>query len=206
MPFMMQWAGHLPAGRVYDRPVMSLDIHATAVAAAGAPISPEWKLDGVNLLPYLLGENTGRPHETLYWRMGEKHAIRDGDWKLLVEQGATAPALFNLATDIGEKNNLAAAQPEKLKELVARYDAWASQMSAPSWEHGTKNKKKAAGKKKGAGGDKLDARFKRLDKDADGKLSAAELPRQKMFKQMDRDRDGWVTLEEAKAYWATRRP
>ena len=206
VPFMMQWAGHLPAGRVYERPVMSLDIHATAVAAAGASVSPEWKLDGVNLLPYLLGENTGRPHETLYWRMGEKHAIRDGDWKLLVEQGATAPALFNLATDIGEKNNLAAAQPEKLKELVARYDAWASQMSAPSWEHGTKNKKKAAGKKKGVGGDKLDARFKRLDKDADGKLSAAELPRQKMFKQMDRDRDGWVTLEEAKAYWATRRP
>ena len=206
VPFMMQWAGRLPAGRVYDRPVMSLDIHATAVAAAGVPISPEWKLDGVNLLPYLRGENTGRPHDTLFWRMGEKHAIRDGDWKMLVEQGATAPALFNLATDIGEKNNLAAAQPEKLKELVARYDAWASQMSAPSWEHGTKNKKKAAaGKKRGAGGDKLDARFKQLDKDADGKLSAAELPRQKMFKQMDRDRDGWVTLEEAKSYWATRR-
>ncbi len=80
-------------------------------------------------------------------------------------------------------------------------------MSEPRWEHGAKYKRKAAaGKKKGAGGDKLDARFTQLDKDADGKLSAAELPRQKMFRQMDRDRDGSVTLEEAKAYWATRRP
>jgi len=205
IPFMMQWAGRLPAGRVYEWPVMSLDIHATAIAASGAAISPDWKLDGVNLLPYLRGENTGRPHDTLFWRMGEKHAIRDDDWKMLVEQGAPAPALFNLAADIGEKNDLSAAQPEKLKELVARYDAWSSQMSEPMWTRGAKNKKAAARKKQGAGGgDKLDARFKQLDKDGDGTLSASEFPRPKVFRQMDRDRDGSVTLAEARAYWVAR--
>jgi arylsulfatase A-like enzyme len=205
IPFMMQWTGRLPAGRVYEWPVISLDIHATAIAAAGAAISPDWKLDGVNLLPYLRGENTGRPHAALFWRMGEKHAIRDGDWKMLVEQGSPAPVLFNLAADMGEKNNLAAAQPEKLKELLARYDAWSSQMSESMWTRGAKNRKTAARKKQGAGGGKLDARFKQLDKDGDGKLSASELPRPKVFKLMDRNGDGAVTLEEARAYWVARR-
>ena len=46
-------------------------------------MKPEWKLDGVNLLPYLDGKNTGAPHETLYWRFGEQMAIRQGDWKLV---------------------------------------------------------------------------------------------------------------------------
>jgi arylsulfatase A-like enzyme len=204
VPFMMQWAGRLPAGRMYEWPVVSLDIHATAIAAAGAATSPGWKLDGVNLLPFIRGENPGRPHDTLFWRMGEKHAIRDGDWKMLVEQGAPAPALFNLAADIGEKNNLAAAQPEKLKELVARYDAWSSQMNEPMWVRGARNTRGAARKKQAAGGDKLDARFTQLDTDGDGRLSASELPRPKVFTQMDRNRDGSVTLEEARAYWVTR--
>ena len=54
-PFIIQWKGHVPAGKVDDRPVIQLDIHPTAVAAAGQTISPDWKLDGVNLLPYLTG-------------------------------------------------------------------------------------------------------------------------------------------------------
>ena len=122
----------------------------------------------------------------------------------VLDWAAPAPALFNLGADIGEKNNLAAAQPEKLKELVARYDAWSSQMREPMWERGAKNRKAGARKKQGAGGDKLDARFKQLDKDGDGKLSASELPRPKVFRQMDRDRDGSVTLAEARAYWVAR--
>jgi hypothetical protein len=68
---------------VYKDPVISLDIHPTAVAAAGGPISPEWKLDGVDLLPFLTGQAKGKPHDTLCWRMGLQHAIRQGDWKLV---------------------------------------------------------------------------------------------------------------------------
>ena len=70
IPFLIQWKSHLPAGMVYERPVISLDILPTAVAAAGIELPPEAKLDGVSLLPYLNGEKSGQPHEALYWRYG----------------------------------------------------------------------------------------------------------------------------------------
>jgi len=204
IPFMMQWPGRLPAGKIYDQPVISLDVHPTIAAATGAAMSPDWKLDGVNLLPFLTGGAAGRPHETLYWRMGEKHAIRDGDWKVTVEPG-TPPGLFNLAQDVGEKTDLSAKNPEKMKELVAKYDAWSAQMADASRSGGAKNKKAAAGKKQtAAAASRLDARFKQFDKNGDGKLTPEELGRPKVFAQMDANRDGAVTLEEARKYWATR--
>src|SRR5262249_58579461 len=72
VPFFVQWKGHLPAGKVYDQPVIQLDVLPTVVAAASGEVSPDWKLDGVNLLPFLKGETQAqaRPHETLYWRFG----------------------------------------------------------------------------------------------------------------------------------------
>ncbi len=85
VPFIAQWKGKYPAGKVYENPVMNLDVLPTIIAAAaGANIDPSWKLDGVNLTPYLLGQNATRPHETLYWRYGEQWAVRHADWKLVV--------------------------------------------------------------------------------------------------------------------------
>src|SRR5579875_2853168 len=83
VPFVVQWKGKLSAGRVYDRPVIQLDILPTALAAAGVAAAPDWRLDGVNLLPHLAGEASAPPHDNLYWRMGEQTAIRRGDWKLV---------------------------------------------------------------------------------------------------------------------------
>src|SRR5262249_4118242 len=88
VPFMVQWKGHVPAGKTDDRPVIQLDIHPTALAAAGVAIKPEWKLEGVNLLPYVTGEQSGAPHEALYWRFGPQVAIRKGDWKLVKGVGS----------------------------------------------------------------------------------------------------------------------
>jgi hypothetical protein len=100
-------------------------------------VQPDWKLDGVNLLPYLTGEKTDAPHEALYWRFGQQIAIRKGDWKLVKAPGGGAEAgekggvattqgaqLYNLAKDLGEQTNLADKEPEKLKELAADWDAW----------------------------------------------------------------------------------
>lgn len=142
VPFVASWKGQVPADKVYDRPVISLDIAATALTAAGVTIKPEWKLDGVNLLPYLDGKQTGDPHSVLAWRFGRQMALRQGDWKLVRPDRAikgeyadiaTDPMLFNLADDIGEKNDLAAKQPDRVRDLQTAWDKWNSGMIPPRW-------------------------------------------------------------------------
>ena len=61
VPFVVRWPGKLPAGKVYDRTLIQLDVQPTALAAAGIDVKPEWKLDGVNLLPHLQGETSAAP-------------------------------------------------------------------------------------------------------------------------------------------------
>jgi arylsulfatase A-like enzyme len=132
IPFCLQWKGVLPAGTTYEHPVIQIDILPTALAAAGAAIDPAWKLDGVDLRPYLTGEKAGPPHQTLYWRFGEQWAVRHGDWKLLVANGGSGkPELYHLSEDIGEKTDLAARNPEKLKELQGIYDRWNAEQAEP---------------------------------------------------------------------------
>ena len=133
VPFMVQWKGRIPAGKTYDNPVIQLDILPTVLKAAGGEVDAAWKLDGLDLMPYLTGANTAKPHETLYWRFGEQWAIRHGDHKLLVARGSgQVPELYDLSKDLGEKNNLAAAQPEKTAELKKLWDAWNAEQAEPS--------------------------------------------------------------------------
>jgi len=157
IPFMMQWKGHLPAGKVSDQPVIQLDILPTALAAAGVEIKPEWKLDGVNLLPYLTGQRSDPPHAALLWRFGQQIAIRLGDWKLVKAPGAGAEFaersekastdgahLYNLANDIGEQQNLADQRPDKVKELSAAWNKWNAELVEPAWYPARAAKKAAA--------------------------------------------------------------
>jgi arylsulfatase A-like enzyme len=151
VPFLLRWKAGLPAGKVYDHPVVQLDLFPTVLAAAGAKAEPGWKLDGVDLLPYLRGEKTDAPHATLYWRFGGQMAVRSGDWKLVKavtgggraggggaasrREKATAEGakLFNLKDDPGEQTDLAAKHPETVKELAARWRKWNSEMVDPAW-------------------------------------------------------------------------
>ena len=143
VPFVVSWKGKLPAGKVYDQPVIQLDFLPTALAAAGVEIKQDWNLDGVNLLPYLAGENNAAPHDTLYWRLGQQSAIRRGDWKLVrysyefaledYDGLLSPPRLYNLARDIGQTNDLASAEPEKAKELEAAWQAWNKTLAEPLW-------------------------------------------------------------------------
>lgn len=134
IPFSVQWKGKIPAGQTYDFPIQNLDILPTSLVAAGVTIDPAWKLDGVDLMPYLTGVDKGRPHETLYWRFGEQWAIRKGDWKLVVAKpDVSRPRLINLAEDISEANDLSAKNPEKVKELLEDWQAWNAQQMAPLW-------------------------------------------------------------------------
>lgn len=145
VPFIIQWRGTIPEGRVYDDPVIQLDVLPTALAAAGSKIESEWKLDGVNLLPYLEGKKKS-PHKALFWRFGEQMAIRKGDWKLVKAPGSGAEFaerrgaattegahLYNLAQDVGEQTNLAEQEPEKVKQLSAVWENWNSELEEPRW-------------------------------------------------------------------------
>ncbi len=140
MPFLVQWKGNLPAGEVYEKPVISLDILPTVLAAAGTTAPSSAKLDGVDLFPYLNGANDGAPHESLFWRYLRQYAVRSGDWKLVRAQG-DVPRLFNLAQDISEKNDLAAKRPEKVRALQAEWDAWNKDNVAPKWADSRSMKK-----------------------------------------------------------------
>ena len=138
IPFMAQWKGHIPAGKTYDHPVISLDILPTALALAGSKPTPGDKLDGTDLLPFLTGENPAAPHDTLYWRFRfppdqpalHRWAIRQGDWKL-VKDGREPIALYNLAMDIGEAKNLAVNQPARVAALQAAYQRWDAMNKEP---------------------------------------------------------------------------
>jgi arylsulfatase A-like enzyme len=160
VPFMMQWKGQLPTGKVYDEPVIQLDFLPTALAASGIDINPDWKLDGVNLLPYVRGDKQGRPHEAIYWRFGQQMAIRMGDWKLVKASGAglegtgaglrrsvvkdlAGAHLYNLAKDIGETTNLHEQEPERVKELAAAWNNWNQGNADPLWYPGQSGARKA---------------------------------------------------------------
>jgi arylsulfatase A-like enzyme len=144
----MSWKGHLDAGRVDHRPVIQLDVLPTVMAAAGVATNG-MELDGVNLLPYLTGQEKGAPHDALYWRLGGMMAIRRGDWKLvktrdgpLVDLDPSAlsdlseAGLYNVAEDIGETRNRAAERPDKVEELAALWQRWNRELAEPSWKPG----------------------------------------------------------------------
>lgn len=132
VPFLMRWNRVLPPGRAYDHPVISTDIFATAAAISGLKTSPNRPLDGVNLLPHLRGETDASPHETLFWRMGARTALRHGDWKIIRQRGETFE-LYNLRKDIGETTDLASTEPEKLIELTRLWERTNSEMAEPLW-------------------------------------------------------------------------
>jgi len=150
------------------------------------------------------------------WRMGDgKHAIRHGDWKMVVERTEPKPQLFNLAEDMREKKDLAATMPDKLKELTELYNTWDAQMDKPHWvrqdartEEGGRPSRAGRATRAGsqatsesspaARGGGVEERFKQSDRNGDGKLTPDEFPQEALFKRMDTNGDGVVTLDEAR--------
>ena len=132
-PFFMKWPGVIPAGSRFASAVAHVDIFPTAAAAAGAAIPAGLKLDGVNLLPYVTGKATGRPHQTLYWRSGQYKVILDGDWKLQSSEALHKVWLYDLAADPTEQHDLSVSQPAKLKVMQAVLAAEDATMVKPLW-------------------------------------------------------------------------
>lgn len=123
VPFIMNWPAGLPAGETYEHSVSALDFAPTFFELAGGVITKDVKFDGVNLVPYLTGENKGLPHESMNWRFTISAAIREGNWKL-VRLPDRLPMLFDLSKDISEQNNVALENLEITESLLKKLGKW----------------------------------------------------------------------------------
>ena len=132
-PYFIRWPGVIPPNSRYPYPVGHVDIFATAAAAAGARLPTDRKIDGVDLVPYVTGQTSGRPHQTLFWRSGQYKTILDGDWKLQSSEAQHKVWLFDLATDPTEQHNLADTQPEKTRAMLALLARQEREMVKPLW-------------------------------------------------------------------------
>jgi len=133
VPFFARWPKRFPAGSTYDRPVSHMDIFSTAAAVAGASLPTDRKIDGVNLLPYLSGENPGDPHKALFWGQGYYRGVLADGWQ---RTGSKRPAktwLYHLAADPTEQVNLASRHPDKVRELTALLETHNAEQAEPLW-------------------------------------------------------------------------
>ncbi|MEN3942891.1 sulfatase-like hydrolase/transferase [Prosthecobacter sp. SYSU 5D2] len=128
VPFVIAWPGTVPGGQEFDHPISALDVAATAAAQAGIETKPG-DLDGVNLLPFLKGDVKEPPHAALMWRWMAQSAIREGNWKLL--RGGDREYLYNLGTDLEEKNNVADQHPEVAARLRTQLKTWCDELNPP---------------------------------------------------------------------------
>jgi uncharacterized sulfatase len=107
-----------------------LDVAATATVLAGQ--KQDEKLDGVNLLPFLTGENTTAPHDALYWRWRSQTAVLEFPWKL-IQLGTNRTYLFDVTQPEGElaANNRLAARPEIAARLASKLQTWSTTLQPP---------------------------------------------------------------------------
>jgi arylsulfatase A-like enzyme len=127
VPFIARWPGQIPAGKVTDEFLTSLELWPTIAAASGAKPDPAIKLDGFDMLPVLQGKAPSPRREMFWQRRGDK-AARVGNWKWIeAEKGS---GLFDLAADLGESHDLSNEKPDIAAKLKGRFDAWRAEMDA----------------------------------------------------------------------------
>ena len=137
VPFIMNWKGKIRAGTTYENPVISLDFAATFFELAGGEKTDNVKFDGVNLMPYILKENTNIPHQSLNWRFTISAALRDGNWKL-IRLPDRLPMLYNLAEDISEQNDVALQNLDRTKAMLKTLGNWDVHLPHPVFLEGYK--------------------------------------------------------------------
>jgi len=127
VPFLAAWPGKIPAGQVFKEAVWSLDASATTLAVAGAPVDD--RIEGVNLIPWVLGEKSGQVHDALFWRWRTQAAVLSGNWKF-IRLGNKQRYLFDI-TEVGKEtaaDNKIEQYPEIAadleRRLIEKADTW----------------------------------------------------------------------------------
>lgn len=139
VPLMIRWPGVTPNGATCRQPVSTIDFYPTLLEIAGLPGNAEHNasVDGKSLVPLLIKPDGNLDRRTLYWHYPHYYptttpvsSIRQGDWKLLHYYEDDRAELYNLADDLGEQNDLAAARPEVAKRLRTELDGLLSGVDA----------------------------------------------------------------------------
>jgi arylsulfatase A-like enzyme len=127
VPCLMRWPARLKQGKDIDQPAITMDLSATILAAAGATPPAGRKLDGINLLPILTGQQK-QIERTFFWRIDrtarKQKAVRHGPWKYM--RDGMLEMLFDLEKDISERRNLAYQHPDivaRLRQMLADWEA-----------------------------------------------------------------------------------
>ncbi|MCB1061382.1 MAG: sulfatase [Verrucomicrobiae bacterium] len=143
VPFLVRWPDKVPAGKVSDAPVCSIDLFPTILDITGVELPKDLAIDGVSLAPHLKsGGETALDRGALFWHFPHyRHApgpysiVRQGDWKL-IKFWEGPMELFDLKNDLSESTNLANSQPEKVKELedllMSRLEADGARLPKPN--------------------------------------------------------------------------
>jgi arylsulfatase A-like enzyme len=127
VPFVAWWPGKLPAGKVTDEFLTTLELWPTLAGVAGTKIAPATKLDGFDLLSVLRGERKS-PRAEMFWQRRNDRAARVGAWKWV--ESEKGGGLFDLANDLGETKDLSKERPDELARVKARFAAWRTEMDA----------------------------------------------------------------------------
>jgi arylsulfatase A-like enzyme len=131
VPALIRWPGRLPRGKVSHQVGITMDLHASILAATGtrAPASP--RLEGLDLFPILEGRSPV-VERTLFWRLNaparQQRAVRSGDWKVVLD--GTAVFVFDLRTDVGERHDLSGRRQDIANRLVPLVTAWEKDVDA----------------------------------------------------------------------------
>jgi arylsulfatase A len=127
VPMIVRWPGKIKAGQVNDQPWYFPDVMPTLAQLGKVSKEVPGDIDGISIVPTLLGKGRQKTHEYLFWQEG-KRAVRMGKWKGIGMPGDVK--LYDLSRDIGEKNDLAAQYPDIAKQISDIMDeAWVTPRS-----------------------------------------------------------------------------
>ncbi len=126
VPGVVRWPGHVPSGVVSDEVIQMTDLFPTLLAAVGSKPDPDWKVDGLDVLPAWLGKGHV-PDRTLFWEWrnegGNQLAAMRGKYKLVITNNGQ-PELFDVEGDPGERRNAIAEHADLAKQLRAGLKSW----------------------------------------------------------------------------------